>query len=199
MAISFHEERQIFYYELGLAFTQWAQVEHAFQHIYTSSFKNYDMAIAMSFRAIDNFRSKLQVADVAFNLNLSFEQFAEWETLKKKLNKRNQERNQLAHRYIKNKPENKEGKRILLMPSNLKPLPDDNYQESRAIAVQNLVLYRYAFYGLSNQLLNFADRVSGSKTPFSVPHGPLERPPTLQTLLDQMRDVLEPPHRPLRG
>jgi hypothetical protein len=199
MTISLHEERQIFYYELGLAFTQWAHVEHAFQHAYTSSFKKYDMAIAMGFLAIENFRSKLQVADVAFNLNLTRDQYTEWQTLRTKLRKRSQARNQFAHRYIKNRPENKEGKRVLLMPSNLKPLPNDNYQETRAYAVRDLVLYRYAFYGLSNQLMNFADRISGSKTPFAVPHGLLDRPPPLQTLIDQMRGEPEPPHRPLRG
>ena len=199
MPISFHEERQIFYYELGLAMTQWAHVEHAFQHAYTSSFKKFDMAIAMTFYAVENFRSKLSVADTAFHLNLTSAMYEEWETLHQKLRKRSTVRNQFAHRYVKNRPENKPGRRILLMPNNLKPLPKDNYSENRAYAVRDLALYRYAFYGLSNQLLNFADRIYGSAAPFAVPHGPLERPPTLDSLLDQMHGELEPPHRPSRG
>ena len=199
MTISFHEERQIFYYELGLAMTQWATVEHAFQHAYTSSFKKYDMAIAMTFYAVENFRSKLNVADTAFHLNLSSDYYSEWAGLHAKLRKRCQARNQFAHRYIKNRPENRPGKRVLLMPSSLKPMPNDNYGENRAYGVRDLVLHRYAFFGLSNLLLNFADRIAGLKTPFSVPHGPLERPPQLQTLVDQMRGVPEPPHRPFRG
>jgi hypothetical protein len=199
MAISFHEERQIFYYELGLTITQWAQVEHAFQHAYTSSFKKFDQAISMAFYAIENFRSKLTVADVAFHLNLSPELNDEWAVLNSKLQKRSKIRNQLAHRYIKERPNKTPGKRVLLMPNNLKPMPGDNFGEAKAFGVRDLVLYRYAFYGLSNQLLTFADRIGGSVAPFSVPHGLLDRPPNLDDLLAQMRAEHEPPHRPLRG
>jgi hypothetical protein len=190
MDIAFHEERQIFYYELGLAVTQWATVEHAFQYVFTSSFKHYDLALADTFYSIENFRSKLQAADAAFRRNLKPEFQTEWEALHQQLRKRSQIRNQLAHRYIINKPSNKPGRRILLAPREA---------GEQQFGVRDLVLYRYAFYGLSNQLLNFADRISGAKAPFEVPQGALERPPSLHGLLRQMRGEPEPPHRPSRG
>jgi hypothetical protein len=179
---------------LGLAITQWATVEHAFQHVYSSSFKHYDIANAASFYAIENFRSKLQVASAALARNLKPEFVEEWGDLHNRLRARNTKRNALAHRRFLNRPNNKPGRRILLIPSGMDP-----NDETPAYGVKNLVLIRYAFYGLSNELLNFADRLTGAKAPFSVPHGQLERPPDLRTLVRQMREDTEPPHRPLRG
>lgn len=189
-AISFHEESQIFYYELGLTITQWASVENAFQHVFTSSFKTYDAALALSFNAIENFRSKLLVAEAAFSVNLNKAQYFEWQGLYNKLRKRSQRRNQLAHRFVLNRPLEKPGRRIVLL---------EKHSWSDPIGVRDMVLLRYAFFGLSNQLLNFADRIIGAKSPFSVPHGSLERPPRLDVLLAQMREDTSPPHRPLRG
>jgi hypothetical protein len=191
--IAFHEERQIFYYELGLMLTQWAHVEHAFQHAYSSSFKHYDLANAEGFNAIENFRSRLLVADVVMQRNLKPEFKGEWDKLHDKLRRRSLIRNAIVHSYVISKPNNRHGKRIVL------PNEDDPHNVTKSIGVKNLVVIRYAFFGLSNLLLNFADRISGAARPFSVPHGSLDRPPSLRVLLDQMRGVPEPPHRPLRG
>jgi|GEM_PF-5593313 len=191
--IAYHEERQLFYYELGLTISQWPHVEHGFQHAFTSSFKNYDLAIADGFNAIENFRSRLLVADAVMMRNLKPEFHDEWARFLTKLQRRNQTRNALAHRYTIIKPNNKPGRRMLL-PGRI-----GIHNDASSYGVKNLVVIRYAFFGLSNQLLNFADRLKGAKTPFSVPHGSLDRPPSLRVLLDQMRGEPEPPHRPLRG
>ena len=115
MTIAFHEERAIFYYELGLAITQWAHVEHAFCHLYASTFKGpYNLDVPASFYAIENFRSKCQVADTIFQRNLSEAHLGEWSNmLQKELLNLSKVRNALAHRYILNRLDNKPGRRIL--------------------------------------------------------------------------------------
>jgi hypothetical protein len=198
MAISYFEEQQIFYYEIGLTITQWASVEHSFQNAYVASFGKFNHATSATFYSIENFRSKLSAADAAFHWNLKVELKPTWASIYKKLRKRSQARNALAHRYILSRPDNKPGKRLLLVENVSRPAPDER-PEKEAFGVRDIVLLRYGFYGLSNELSSFAAEIQGFSMPPLASRAQLERPPTLETLLAQMREDASPPHRPLRG
>ncbi|WP_421695511.1 hypothetical protein [Aestuariivirga sp.] len=186
MTISYHEERQIFYYELGLAITQWAHVEHALQHLFTSSFAAYDPVVGMTFNEIENFRSKQTVADCAIKMNIKSKHHDEWADLLDRLKQKGSTRNRIAHNYVKLYPDNKPGRRLLLPHGN-------------GLGIRDIALYRYEFYALSTDLLNFANKVTGKKVPPLSLDEPPKSPLSLKFLLNQMRASTEPPHRPLRG
>jgi hypothetical protein len=113
------EESVIFYYELGLAITQWAHVEDALLNIFGAChIGHYHRGtLSTTFYSIENFRSKLQVVDNVFCLKFrDTPHFAVWIDLFEKLRSASAERNWLAHYTALVYPTAKAGRRFGLLP-----------------------------------------------------------------------------------
>jgi hypothetical protein len=202
MTIALHEERAIFYYELGLAITQWAHVEHALGYVYGENFKAYDHHVVGSFYGVESFRSKQQVVEILLKRKIGeTPHWKDWtDNISPALTVQAKARNQLAHRYILERPNNKSGRRYCLMSNNpLLDKPKKHQPDRGAIYVRDMTKTRYEFYWLSCGLFNFVARVQGKPEPFPVSFEPPRSPPPIQSLLAQMRAESQPPFRPLRA
>src|SRR5947208_2598049 len=105
-----NEEQVLFYYEIGMAISQWAHVEMALRDVVINCASGSGRrALSIGFYSIENFRSKLQFCD-----NLLAESFdtspelTSWHGLRDRLTKASTKRNRLAHRstitYLTGKP-----------------------------------------------------------------------------------------------
>ena len=198
-----NEERLAFYYEIGLAITQWAHVEFALAQIVSACFgKNDESLPATGFLSIDNFRSKLQYIDSIIAAHVrSKTKRADWITLMERAGALVKKRNRLAHSWVLNSFEEKAGQRVMLLPS--RPRSSRRTKGARqkfpgAVCVRDVAQYRLEFSALMISLENFAFRLAGQKVHFPKSLEQPSRPPTIAQIRREIYEYAQRPPRPSR-
>ncbi len=198
------EEWVAFYFELGLAISQWAEVESDLGYLVTSCVIEKERhALRLGFFAIENFRSKLQFAE-----SLVCEKFRnnpnvkDWPPLNAKLSACSKKRNNLVHRRVIHFPDNKAGRRVALirwpkldLDQNkpiLRKLPQN------ALCIRDVNEYRLSFAAADACTLNFAARLLGHPEPLPKFAEQPARPMTIRSLNVQIHEGLGHPLKPSR-
>lgn len=193
MAMTAEQERAAFYYELGVAITQWAHVERTLCDIATFCFARDPSNFSMeqyadhydAFFAIENFRSKVEYTSAVFERRYGTTDYStDWKTLANKLGKRATMRNHLAHYPVMNYVDTPPGRRICIAPRQIHLGKSPTYLAG-ALFLADIIGIRLRFRALDRQLESFLGRLRGLKDTRE------ERPslspdmPTIQKILDQ--------------
>lgn len=178
------EESICFYYELGLAMTQWSHVENDLCTLALSFCHDGDRnAMALGFFSIENFRSKLAFTNAIVEKKLSEQSSAhaqEWDGLRKRVSDVSANRNRLAHRTVRIYPQNGEARRYALIPW-IRMKPKTNKERNKpppgSLFVRDINRIRLEFFALVCTLSNFRDRVHGRTVTFpkatEIPKDPM--------------------------
>ena len=183
------EESILFYYEIGVAITQWAHVEMALQWLMQSCFHDDDRKMTgLTYFSIENFRSKVQVVDVVMrNKYEGTDYLTEWATVLERIPAIAKGRNKLAHRLVIIFHENQPGKRYALVPWIYKPNKKKS-SPSRptppppgSLFIQDVVELRQQFSAVRAGLENLFFRILGRPELILKSHEqPAGRPTTRQ-------------------
>ena len=168
--IDINEEQLAFYFELGLAITQF---KHLSDHLF------YVLELTINFTAPEKsdaiaeyvnaqtFGHQLRIARKFFPANLPNEFQAEWAVLDRELTDAKEKRNTLAHSWIMVDAHRSPGERVMLLPSSGsrwiggKSIPD------HAVFLLDIVDYRYKFFAVGNRLQNLDWRLRGKPNGYS--------------------------------
>jgi hypothetical protein len=92
------EKMRRIFYAIGLAITQWQQVEHALTQLFVLLINAKGGAASAAFASVLNFNSKLGMVDSAAYVVLhQTPLFAEWGALNNALGRKAKKRNEIAH------------------------------------------------------------------------------------------------------
>lgn len=190
--IDFNEERISFYYQLGVAITQWAHIENSISWIVTNCLgTKASKASGPAFFAIENFRSKLMYADTIVTTYISDKKhLTEWAVLLNRAQTLARARNKLAHSTVMNYPSAKPGRRVAL--HLLRP------KSSGMLCVRDIKRRQLEFSALSIALENFQSILSGQKEKFPKYLEQPQNPPTLAKLRRDIYAYVQRPPQPLR-
>jgi hypothetical protein len=190
-----YEESIAFYYELGAAITAWADVEKSLLWIVTACFpKSSQERAATGFLSIENFRSKMVVADRLFTNRFgSPKHVDQWKQLYSRLEKLSKLRNHLAHFHAKWYVHARPGRRGALIPTisetpkfrSRTPQPP-----SGSLFLRDIVHARHQFNGLSRALEFLVYRAKGQKTQLPTSFAQVGDAPTMEQLVRQIRPIL---------
>lgn len=191
--LSLDEEFVLFNYELGIATSQWAQVENSLLQVFHTCLRSDWNTSVTTFYAVENFRSKLAMVD-----RLILQRFhtssvlGKWETIKMKLEASSVERNKLAHYQANIYFDNPEGRRHALVarwrrPAASKAPPKKTKMPVGSLCLRDINAIRLRFFSLSTRLESFALEASG--TPWDIPESSMQpqNPLTLRELRDHLR------------
>ncbi|MCH7889619.1 MAG: hypothetical protein IIA00_10140 [Proteobacteria bacterium] len=199
-----NEEQIAFYSELGRAITQWAHVEHALMWIALACFNKDDYAtLPTGFFAIENFRTKVQFADsvVAARFGKT-KHMADWTALVDRMGNQSKARNRLAHYWMLGDPDNRAGRRYMLLPRR-EPLGTKlstrHQKYPSAICLRDIARHRLEFFALTVSLENFYFRLSGRKEPFPKSLEQPKNPPTIARIRREIDAYASRPPRPSRA
>src|SRR6476620_7225309 len=136
------EEQYAFFHELGAAIAQWALVESALQNVLVRCSKGNGgdaASMAIGFRTIENFRSKLAYVDAIVTARCFFEEamLDRWAKLSAQISAAASKRNELVHRQAVLDPRGGVGKRIVLVEGGwyLKPRIDTGQETPNKINI----------------------------------------------------------------
>jgi len=188
------EEDVAFYYQLGNAVTQWADVENVLRAILLACFENRDeqdvthRALSVGYFSIDGFRAKMDFVEGVVNRRFAQHQ-SDWARLVQRTRRSAGERNKLAHWSVVQYPANNPGRRFMLVPAVFKktgrrakrPQPPEGAQ-----GLRDIVKMRMEFIALAMALHNFCARVQGQPEPHPRDHEQPGRPPLIGTLRGQI-------------
>ena len=160
--MNLNEESISFYHAIGLSITQWAWVEQELAGIVLDCFDPKEAIQALTgFRAIENFRAKLQFVDAVISVGrLKKSEKPNWILLMERAQKAANKRNQLAHRTVITDANGTAGRRKNLLPARA-PETKRPQKFAGAICVRDIVGYRLEFFALTAQLANFRARLAG--------------------------------------
>lgn len=195
------EEMVLFYQELGLAITAWANVEYALILVASNCFSsNEEENVSMVFLSIENFRSKLQVVDKLVSENFREPQHKKrWKLLFDRTQTASANRNALAHMWLRIFPDNAAGRRYALVPKFPEPIKlrkGPVKPPPGSLCVRDIVSIRYEFHALIVALQNFSCEIEGMKGPFPESDEQPQSPPTTQTLARRNHAILGHPVPP---
>jgi hypothetical protein len=191
------EERDAFYEAIGVAITQWAHVEYALYLVFRACLNHAESPFASAtFYAIENFRSKLQVADTITRMRLAkTPRLNEWTPLYVRLQQQSGVRNNLAHFTVLVHSNARPGRRYHLRPNIFNaanPWPND-WNPQGGYCVKQLENVLWGFGPLGRALENFAARVSGQPEPFPKSLEQEGRPHSTRSRGNQNRAKRSPP------
>lgn len=193
-------DQVLFFYQLGLATSQWSSVEQILGYVVAECFPRAEAAMAMhGLAAIENFRSKCDYAEAVFQESRHIDAHqAEFKSVINNVRASSRHRNKLAHWHTTYYTLADEiARRTVLVPWMLK----DN-RESRlsppteAIGIRDLEYIRLQFLDTFMRLISLLDKMRGhpEQTP-AYPGLPI-RPPSIRDLRARMRAALEVPSSP---
>lgn len=197
--IDFNEEHLAFYYELGIAITQWASVEFSLSWLVSTGFTKGGWNAATSgFMSIDNIRSKLAFVETVLTADpLSEYEAATWATLRDRTESASKKRNALAHGWVFNDLSMKPGRRVMILPR--RPAKGAARQKyPGAICLRDVVSYRLEFVALMRALENFHAYLIVRPSPYPESQEQPERPPILANLRREIYAYAQRPPRPSR-
>lgn len=197
-----NEERIAFYFELGLAISQWASVEFALLSIVAGTLKYEDLVhVTNAYRSIENFRSKLTYVDTMLrSVPIPEAEKPNWATLYDQTAQASKKRNRLAHYWVlQDTTHDTPGRRMMLLPTKQSFAPPKRGQKFiGAIHLRDIVSYRLEFSALMCRLENFDCRLRGQPEQLPKSLEQPKRPPTLAALRRQIYAFAAHPPRPLR-
>jgi hypothetical protein len=181
--IDHNEERLAFYHRVGLAITHWAHIEFGLASIVATCFERKEAQRVMNgFLSIENIRAKLQYVNTTLSSqNLSVSQKAKWAELAQRVETLARKRNRLAHSWVFNDPNEKAGRRTMLLPT--RPTTKQSRQKHPgAICLRDVAGYALEFAALMVALENFSNSLVGQKARFPKSLEQPQHPPTLAKL-----------------
>lgn len=203
--IDINEERLAFYYELGLAITQWAHVEAALSMVVRACFSRKDAGThALGFFTIESFRAKLAYADSVVSTKfLGTAHMADWGGIRTKMGGCSIVRNKLAHYFVLNDYRSKAGRRIMLLPrynaAKIKPreIRRKSIEQPRhyplAICLRDIAKARLEFTALMARAENFSCRLQGESEFHSKSMEEPKAPPKLYELRRHLYEYAQRP------
>lgn len=203
------EEHLSFYYETGLAFTQWAHLEWSIlQVVLALTPKPERRAITSGYYAIENFRSKLAYADNVLGEKLAGVKghVDRWAVLVERIKAASKARNKIAHYTPMSfaHEKNRIGRRIGLVQwldhekTNWAGKSLGGKTPDGALCVRDIVAIRLVFTALMIELMNFSYLLSDGVEPLAKYCGQTVNPPTTRVLKNQIRELLGLPLQPSR-
>ncbi len=203
------EEQAAFYFEVGLAITQWARVEYDLYELTSRCFdKRSSMdypAFYEAFFSIDNFRAKLKFADTIIVQALKGKDVgADWPLLHSRIAKASKVRNRLAHYPVLHFQDNPAGRNIALTPRALDALSPGTGRIGKkyptgALFLRDVVRSRLEFFALMISLSNFAHRVRGLPEQHSKSDEQPRDPPTTERIVSRLRATFSRPQKSSRA
>lgn len=192
------EEIVVFHYRLGVAITQWADVEHQLRDIMNVCFEAKLLnreSLAIGLFSLEGFRAKLNFVEGVVSRKLAGSQhLAEWHQLVKRAREHSQLRNDLAHwgmgKYWHRRP----GRRVMLVPWKFQKPKRQTKQPSPpkgSLFTVDIFKHGAMFYALAVSLGNFRARICKQQEPYPKSLERADnRPPSFETILRQMREGL---------
>ena len=175
--ITINEESLCFYFELGLALTQFKSVSDCLYKVLEASIaKDGEESTKMLRRYADarNFGAQLEITTKMLPELLREEFHSDWGELSKALIDAKDKRNTLAHCWLMTDDNNRPGERCMLLPTSGKEWRGAEQINDRAIYLLDIVRIRHTFFSLSNRLTNSDWRLRGE--PENYPNGQLAEP-----------------------
>ena len=196
-----NDEQLAFYFEIGLAITQWSHVERSLCVIACECFDASNrISVTLGFFSIDSFRSKLKFSDAVFRQKFGASVHAsDWQDLYDRLATTSEGRNRLAH-YATGIIDfaSRPGRRYSLVPwlSKQKTKKFKRPQKNvGALYVRDIIKQRYEFYALFASLENFHDRLRGRPEQLPKSSESAARPPNIPQIRAQMRALAGQPQQ----
>jgi hypothetical protein len=196
------DEQAGFFWLLGKAIAQWGYVEGQLLRVAVECFHPQDRsAFAVAYHSIDNFRSKLKVADnVVQHAFSSSPHFDKWTKCEDRLRRLAERRNAIAHGWHEFYFHAKSGQRWAIIPLHQK---DGQLIHSAglnppegSICIQELAYIHEQFYGMTVQLCNAYELLVGRKAPFPESGERVKSPPTIRTIERRIREAFGRQQRP---
>lgn len=199
------EEEYVFSHEIGAALLEWARVETALERVVACC--SDDMAtserMAVGFRSIENFRSKLAYADamVTHAKALRPAVMDRWKSLQERVVSLSSRRNELAHSEAQRLPQGESGKRFALLKGgwHLRPTGGSaSIADLDKIFLLDIVERRENFAALRCAIENFCSFVRGLQGPHPASAEQPARRRTIRYIEDRMRVAVGRQPRPSR-
>lgn len=197
------EEVYAFYYELGVALTQWSSVEFALERIVMQcAAPNHEAGVllAIGFRSIANWRSRAEYADrlVSHSYSGNPEILNAWKHALKSAQSVATLRNEIAHREPSRMGGAKPGERIALLEGGWalqKPRPN-GFSRDELITIKDVVERGQKFSLVSFELVKLLVLISGSGVQLPASLAPQVHRPTMGQIEARMRAALGRQQRP---
>ena len=159
-------------------------------------------ATLLAFFSIENFRSKLAFADIAFATARPNDPYAgDWATISAQIVSLSHARNKIAHGRVIVFPDAPAGRRYVIgprIPHASKKPPAEHLPPIGSLGVRDVYQVAKRCGMASNNLLNLYHKLGGGPWPFG--EGVLQEPPhqTLAELKLLIHTILEPPSKSSR-
>ncbi|MEO8164108.1 MAG: hypothetical protein ABI619_01805 [Betaproteobacteria bacterium] len=196
IVITQDEEIVAFHYCLGVAITQWSNVESMLRNIVVACFKDEELnreALSVGFLSLEGFRAKLDFANRAVGRKLAGSGLsADWDRLVERTKTLSTQRNKLAHWALGKYWQLPEGRRVVLTPW-VYPKPKRRTKVPRppngSMHIRDIDGLSKEFVALAATLENFLHRAVGQPEPHSKSAERSQGPQTLSSLLRQLREI----------
>ena len=196
------QEIVVFHYTLGVAITQWSNIETLLANIVFCFYGNDSMqrkALAVGFFSIEGFRLKLQFADGLVSRVLTGTAHKpDWNILVDRMRTLSTSRNKLAHWQISKFWQCKSGQRVVLCPWLIKKTKKKTKvprPPAGSLNISEIYKLSLSFASLAKSLENFLNRICRQSEPHPAsalqPGDPLKS----DDLERQIREVFSVPQK----
>jgi hypothetical protein len=203
------EEEVAFYFELGYATTQWAQIESGLGIALAHSVEPREgYALYVSFFSIENFRSKLQFAEsMLLERYRGNPQLEQWAKLHVLLQACATKRNKLVHRQVTYYSASPAWRRFALVPWPRSELNEPAANKSRrrqekppsdALCLMDIQKIRLDFFAAHCAVVNFSARLRGVAEPIPKSLEQPMAPMPIRILRARIHEALGHPLPPSR-
>lgn len=197
--VTSEQEIVIFHFRLGVAITQWANIEHQLRNVlysvYEDRWKNRE-ALGIGLFSLEGFRAKLAFSNGVIKRKLAHskpQHIPAWEELFLDAREYSQHRNSLAHWPMQRYWDASPGRRLCLVPWVI-PKPSEGSKEPPADALYTCEIFKFSnmFLALSRRLENFRFRICDEPEPHQESDIQVQNPPPFATIARQTIEVLAP-------
>lgn len=200
--VTAEEEEYAFYHEVGATLMQWAFVESALMRVVircADGDGRTGALLAIGFRSIENFRSKIAYADKLITHHLFFEHvlLARWKANVKRLSSSGKRRNQIAHGQALQIPEGKPGQRIALFePGWFLKATTAPYITGAKLYIREIASINTEFVTLHQSLWNFYRVMVGEPEQYPESREQEVHQPTIRSIEARMHAAIGRPPQP---
>lgn len=200
MGVFSHDSRRrdrYFHYQLGVAITQWANVESEIVSIILTLFPNEKLnheSLSVGFLSIESFRAKTDFAARLVSRKLAgTANLEDWKDLIERARRASSKRNKLAHWQMGKYWECEAGRRVALTPWIYKKRRRKTKVQRpppASLYIQDVSELSADFWNLSCELENFRYRICAQPEPHKEADEQAPRPLTPAKIARQIREVL---------
>ncbi|MES2412446.1 MAG: hypothetical protein V4614_01500 [Pseudomonadota bacterium] len=203
------EEMVAFYFELGLAITQWANVELTLFEVASACMSKRDRKLlALGYFNLESFRGKLDFVDGVVEGKIKTKNpriYTEWRTLYDKTSQLSVTRNKLAHNSVMGFLNGSAGRHIGIVPWITKDNPKikkkaaPGVAPSDALCVRDIISFRFEGFHTRMRIENLAHKIARKPVPFSRLAPQPNSPPPIHEISAQMRAMIQPQRQSSRA